>query len=211
MAHHLIIYSTWHSLCLHKQPFTHSERVCVLCVCPQPCYERVKDWLNENLVALWIFALCTALTQVITAFSDLWIISLAHSLVSTTSENKYLQCPLHKVLNTGFLWTAGVNLSLLCHSWRPHRRVWLSIHSFFFFLSPSLLSVTWYASTIWEEQYRTMCTCCNAAGSFQVTLDSLCPFWICYMQHNKKQKDVIATRLNITDICDVCQLTHSIT
>uniref|UniRef100_A0A3Q1EP44 Tetraspanin n=1 Tax=Acanthochromis polyacanthus TaxID=80966 RepID=A0A3Q1EP44_9TELE len=30
-----------------------------------PCYERVKDWLNENLVALWIFALCTALTQVI--------------------------------------------------------------------------------------------------------------------------------------------------
>ena len=30
----------------------------------QPCYERVKDWLNENLVALWIFALCTALTQV---------------------------------------------------------------------------------------------------------------------------------------------------
>lgn len=38
-----------------------------LCVSPQPCYERVKDWLNENLVALWIFALCTALTQVITA------------------------------------------------------------------------------------------------------------------------------------------------
>nr|XP_024659128.1 tetraspanin-4-like [Maylandia zebra] len=30
-----------------------------------PCYERVKDWLNENLVALWIFALCTALTQVL--------------------------------------------------------------------------------------------------------------------------------------------------
>uniref|UniRef100_A0A673WEB3 Tetraspanin n=1 Tax=Salmo trutta TaxID=8032 RepID=A0A673WEB3_SALTR len=29
-----------------------------------PCYERVKDWLQENLVALWIFALCTALTQV---------------------------------------------------------------------------------------------------------------------------------------------------
>uniref|UniRef100_A0A3B3UM82 Tetraspanin n=1 Tax=Poecilia latipinna TaxID=48699 RepID=A0A3B3UM82_9TELE len=32
-----------------------------------PCYERVKDWLNDNLVALWIFALCTALTQVMTA------------------------------------------------------------------------------------------------------------------------------------------------
>ncbi|KAG7242620.1 hypothetical protein INR49_020181 [Caranx melampygus] len=31
----------------------------------QPCYERVKDWLNENLVALWIFALCTALTQIL--------------------------------------------------------------------------------------------------------------------------------------------------
>ncbi|XP_030270690.1 tetraspanin-4a isoform X3 [Chaetodon auriga] len=30
-----------------------------------PCYERVKDWLNENLVALWIFALCTALTQIL--------------------------------------------------------------------------------------------------------------------------------------------------
>lgn len=37
-----------------------------LSLSPQPCYERVKDWLNENLVALWIFALCTALTQVIT-------------------------------------------------------------------------------------------------------------------------------------------------
>lgn len=36
-------------------------------VCLQPCYERVKDWLNENLVALWIFAFCTALTQVNTA------------------------------------------------------------------------------------------------------------------------------------------------
>uniref|UniRef100_A0A3Q3VN81 Tetraspanin n=1 Tax=Mola mola TaxID=94237 RepID=A0A3Q3VN81_MOLML len=32
---------------------------------PKPCYERVKDWLNENLVALWIFALCTALTQIL--------------------------------------------------------------------------------------------------------------------------------------------------
>ncbi|KAI5098522.1 tetraspanin-4 isoform X5 [Silurus meridionalis] len=31
-----------------------------------PCYERVKSWLQENLVALWIFALCTALTQVFT-------------------------------------------------------------------------------------------------------------------------------------------------
>uniref|UniRef100_A0A8C7GK74 Tetraspanin-4 n=1 Tax=Oncorhynchus kisutch TaxID=8019 RepID=A0A8C7GK74_ONCKI len=30
-----------------------------------PCYERVKDWLQENLVALWIFALCTALTQIL--------------------------------------------------------------------------------------------------------------------------------------------------
>ncbi|XP_078800333.1 tetraspanin-4a isoform X2 [Oryzias latipes] len=30
-----------------------------------PCYERVKDWLSENLVALWIFALCTALTQIL--------------------------------------------------------------------------------------------------------------------------------------------------
>ncbi|KAF7212501.1 transcript variant X2 [Nothobranchius furzeri] len=30
-----------------------------------PCYERVKDWLNDNLVALWIFALCTALTQIL--------------------------------------------------------------------------------------------------------------------------------------------------
>lgn len=41
--------------------------MCVL-MSPQPCYERVKDWLNENLVALWIFALCTALTQVIIAW-----------------------------------------------------------------------------------------------------------------------------------------------
>uniref|UniRef100_A0A3B3Q3K5 Tetraspanin-4 n=1 Tax=Paramormyrops kingsleyae TaxID=1676925 RepID=A0A3B3Q3K5_9TELE len=30
-----------------------------------PCYERVKGWLQENLVALWIFALCTALTQIL--------------------------------------------------------------------------------------------------------------------------------------------------
>uniref|UniRef100_A0A8C8JU74 Tetraspanin n=1 Tax=Oncorhynchus tshawytscha TaxID=74940 RepID=A0A8C8JU74_ONCTS len=30
-----------------------------------PCYERVKDWLQENLVALWIFAMCTALTQIL--------------------------------------------------------------------------------------------------------------------------------------------------
>ncbi|KAK2848425.1 hypothetical protein Q7C36_010107 [Tachysurus vachellii] len=30
-----------------------------------PCYERVKSWLQENLVALWIFALCTALTQIL--------------------------------------------------------------------------------------------------------------------------------------------------
>ncbi|PWA29158.1 hypothetical protein CCH79_00006255 [Gambusia affinis] len=30
-----------------------------------PCYERVKGWLNDNLVALWIFALCTALTQIL--------------------------------------------------------------------------------------------------------------------------------------------------
>ncbi|XP_045062094.1 tetraspanin-4 isoform X1 [Coregonus clupeaformis] len=30
-----------------------------------PCYERVKDWLQENLVALWLFALCTALTQIL--------------------------------------------------------------------------------------------------------------------------------------------------
>ncbi|KAI5106542.1 tetraspanin-4 isoform X5 [Silurus meridionalis] len=34
--------------------------------CYLPCYERVKSWLQENLVALWIFALCTALTQVFT-------------------------------------------------------------------------------------------------------------------------------------------------
>ncbi|KAG9336352.1 hypothetical protein JZ751_002699 [Albula glossodonta] len=30
-----------------------------------PCYERVKGWLQENLVVLWIFALCTALTQIL--------------------------------------------------------------------------------------------------------------------------------------------------
>ncbi|XP_038846279.1 tetraspanin-4-like isoform X2 [Salvelinus namaycush] len=30
-----------------------------------PCYERVKDWIQQNLVALWIFALCTALTQIL--------------------------------------------------------------------------------------------------------------------------------------------------
>uniref|UniRef100_A0AAR2L371 Tetraspanin n=1 Tax=Pygocentrus nattereri TaxID=42514 RepID=A0AAR2L371_PYGNA len=30
-----------------------------------PCYERVKGWLQENLVALWIFALCAALTQIL--------------------------------------------------------------------------------------------------------------------------------------------------
>ncbi|KAI7802107.1 tetraspanin 4 variant 1 [Triplophysa rosa] len=30
-----------------------------------PCYERVKGWLHENLVALWIFALCLALTQIL--------------------------------------------------------------------------------------------------------------------------------------------------
>uniref|UniRef100_A0A671T1T4 Tetraspanin 4a n=1 Tax=Sinocyclocheilus anshuiensis TaxID=1608454 RepID=A0A671T1T4_9TELE len=34
-------------------------------LCRQPCYERVKGWLQENLVALWIFALCTALTQIL--------------------------------------------------------------------------------------------------------------------------------------------------
>ncbi|CDQ92198.1 unnamed protein product [Oncorhynchus mykiss] len=37
-----------------------------------PCYERVKDWLQENLVALWIFALCTALTQVQTLVTPLY-------------------------------------------------------------------------------------------------------------------------------------------
>uniref|UniRef100_A0A8B9LQ67 Tetraspanin 4a n=1 Tax=Astyanax mexicanus TaxID=7994 RepID=A0A8B9LQ67_ASTMX len=35
------------------------------CVFLQPCYERVKGWLQENLVALWIFALCAALTQIL--------------------------------------------------------------------------------------------------------------------------------------------------
>ncbi|XP_018619286.1 tetraspanin-4a isoform X1 [Scleropages formosus] len=30
-----------------------------------PCYERVKGWLQENLVVLWIFALCAALTQIL--------------------------------------------------------------------------------------------------------------------------------------------------
>lgn len=43
--------------------FAHALCLCVFLL-PQPCYERVKDWLNDNLVALWIFALCTALTQV---------------------------------------------------------------------------------------------------------------------------------------------------
>lgn len=30
----------------------------------QPCYETVKAWLQENLLAVGIFGLCTALVQV---------------------------------------------------------------------------------------------------------------------------------------------------
>ncbi|XP_033913549.1 tetraspanin-4a isoform X3 [Acipenser ruthenus] len=30
-----------------------------------PCYERVKIWLQENLLAVWIFGLCIALIQVL--------------------------------------------------------------------------------------------------------------------------------------------------
>lgn len=33
-------------------------------LCPQPCYETVKVWLQENLLAVGIFGLCTALVQV---------------------------------------------------------------------------------------------------------------------------------------------------
>lgn len=50
---------------MENLPFA-SDHICPL-LSLQPCYERVKDWLNENLVVLWIFALCTALTQVTTA------------------------------------------------------------------------------------------------------------------------------------------------
>ncbi|KAI3377412.1 hypothetical protein L3Q82_008599, partial [Scortum barcoo] len=43
--------------------------------------KRVKDWLNENLVALWIFALCTALTQVNSSCAnDLAMIQLLSKL-----------------------------------------------------------------------------------------------------------------------------------
>lgn len=31
---------------------------------PQPCYETVKLWLQENLLAVGVFGLCTALVQV---------------------------------------------------------------------------------------------------------------------------------------------------
>lgn len=30
----------------------------------QPCYETVKMWLQENLLAVGVFGLCTALVQV---------------------------------------------------------------------------------------------------------------------------------------------------
>ncbi|MBN3294960.1 TSN4 protein, partial [Amia calva] len=30
----------------------------------EPCYKKVKMWLQENLLGLWISALCTGLTQV---------------------------------------------------------------------------------------------------------------------------------------------------
>lgn len=31
----------------------------------QPCYETVKAWLQENLLAVGIFGLCTALVQIL--------------------------------------------------------------------------------------------------------------------------------------------------
>ncbi|KAI4897814.1 hypothetical protein NFI96_018283 [Prochilodus magdalenae] len=39
-----------------------------------PCYERVKSWLQENLVALWIFALCAALTQVLVVLGEVFVV-----------------------------------------------------------------------------------------------------------------------------------------
>uniref|UniRef100_A0A669CG68 Tetraspanin n=1 Tax=Oreochromis niloticus TaxID=8128 RepID=A0A669CG68_ORENI len=87
-----------------------------------PCYERVKDWLNENLVALWIFALCTALTQVITAgmLCDFFFFpprpfSSILAIYGTASEKgSYFEINKSntarflciKRRNAGFLWTA---------------------------------------------------------------------------------------------------------
>lgn len=34
------------------------------CAFFQPCYETVKIWLQENLLAVGIFGLCTAMVQV---------------------------------------------------------------------------------------------------------------------------------------------------
>lgn len=124
------------------------------CVSPQPCYERVKDWLNENLVALWIFALCTALTQVITAgklcdfyfFSPRPFSSILAIYGTASEKGSYFEinksntaCFLCiKRRNAGFLWTAWAHISLLCYCWRPHREVWLSI-KFFYLLSSQVI------------------------------------------------------------------------
>lgn len=45
----------------------------------QPCYETVKAWLQENLLAVGIFGLCTALVQVSRAGQGLGILTRKHN------------------------------------------------------------------------------------------------------------------------------------
>lgn len=45
----------------------------------QPCYETVKAWLQENLLAVGIFGLCTALVQVSREGQGLGILTREHS------------------------------------------------------------------------------------------------------------------------------------
>lgn len=45
----------------------------------QPCYETVKAWLQENLLAVGIFGLCTALVQVSSAGQGLGLMTREHN------------------------------------------------------------------------------------------------------------------------------------
>lgn len=75
-----------------------------MCVSPQPCYERVKDWLNENLVALWIFALCTALTQ-----------------VKKKKKSFSISCLINLIPSMSFALNAEPRISLVSRSpYEPH-------------------------------------------------------------------------------------------